>query len=218
MSDKEQRPIPGGSASSTPASSSTPSAASTPSASSTPSAASTPSTSSTPSAPSSHPVDAIVDTDQIPIVTDGQPAESNSGSGGAHRRKGERNWKYIKGTRIRTSTAIVLVAFFGAWVLYGFSSQRYLDDQPSTTPHVTQTTEPTYREPTTTTESRPSVSSSEPSVTTESSDADTQTEDGQNGGSGTETTTTTGGWLPTLPQVPGRTTTTTAPTTTVPTR
>lgn len=161
---------------------------------------------------STTPRDPIVDTDPIP-VQDADAPTGGTGTGAQRRLAKVRSWKYIKGTRIRTSTAVLLVAFICSWVLFGFASQRYTPDTVPSTGGATRTSEPTYEEPSTT-ESRPSLSSesssSEPSLS--------GTDDEQsNGSESTDSTTSTQEWLPSnLPQqlseLVNPTTTTTVPT------
>ncbi|OPX14227.1 hypothetical protein [Gordonia sp. i37] len=168
------------------------------------------------------PVDPIVDTDQIPIVTD--DAESDTGARPATdptpatpQRRGwrDRNWKHIKGTRVRSGTAILVVLFVACWVMYGYTSQRYAPpEQPSTGRQVVRTSEPTYREPTT------SYSSTTSSSVSSSDSGESSVQSGAPGapGAGEESSTgqssaPSGGLIPGF-RLPWETTTTT----TVPTR
>jgi hypothetical protein len=103
----------------------------------------------------------------------------------------DRNWKHIYRTRIRTSTAILLVAFLGCWTLYGFTSQRYAPAPTPTAPaQVARTTTPTYySEPSTTYSSTtPSVSES---VSGEPSESGTSGEEGDEPAPGTDESSTT---------------------------
>ncbi|MGV9671343.1 hypothetical protein ACWDPV_12230 [Gordonia sp. NPDC003504] len=103
----------------------------------------------------------------------------------------DRNWKHIYRTRIRTSTAILLVAFLGCWTLYGFTSQRYAPAPTTTAPaQVARTTTPTYySEPATTYSSTtPSVSES---VSGEPSVSGTSGEEGAESAPGTDESSTT---------------------------
>lgn len=169
------------------------------------------------------PVDPIVDTDQIPIVTD-DDAESDTGARPATdptpatpQRRGwrDRNWKHIKGTRVRSGTAILVVLFVACWVMYGYTSQRYAPpEQPSTGRQVVRTSEPTYREPTT------SYSSTTSSSVSSSDSGESSVQSGAPGapGAGEESSTgqssaPSGGLIPGF-RLPWETTTTT----TVPTR
>lgn len=165
------------------------------------------------------PVDPIVDTDQIPIVTD--DAESDTGARPAadptpatpqRRRWRDRNWKHIKGTRVRSGTAILVVLFVACWVMYGYTSQRYAPpEQPSTGRQVVRTSEPTYREPTTT------YSSTTSSSVSSSDSGESSVQSGAPGaGAGEESSTgqssaPSGGLIPGF-RLPWETTTTTVPT------
>ncbi|RPA58089.1 hypothetical protein EF294_16970 [Gordonia oryzae] len=181
-------------------------------------------TTATPTAPaalrSTHArLDPIVDTDQIPIVTD--DVESDTGArpatdptpATAHRRGWrDRNWKHIKGTRVRTGTAILVVLFVACWAMYFYTSQRYAPpEQPSTDRQVIRTSEPTYREPTTTYSSTTSSSvfSSESGESSVQSGASGAREEPSTGRSSAPS----GGLIPGF-RLPSETTTTTP----VPTR
>lgn len=128
----------------------------------------------------------------------------------------DRNWKYLYHTRIRTSTTILMFAFIVCWVLYGYTSQRYLPPvQPTNSNQVVRTTTPTYTEPLTTYSStHPSTSTSvsgESSGPTGSGGSNPSSGPGagQTGSSESPSSTTGGGFQ--LPFLAPTTTTTTVP-------
>ncbi|ANY24420.1 MULTISPECIES: hypothetical protein [Gordonia] len=156
----------------------------------------------------------IIPTQGIP-PQDPPPQESPSGSD----RRRRIDWGHIARTRIRTSTAILVAVFLACCVLYGYTSQRYGVVAPAPArpaPTSSQTVEPTYEPP-------PSTTSSTTSTTTESSTTDTTGGvDGTDGtstdGTRSQTPSTSRETIPGLPNIPlpnfgGQT-----PTTTVPTR
>ncbi|NDK92110.1 hypothetical protein GYA93_21445 [Gordonia desulfuricans] len=124
--------------------------------------------------------------------------------------EGPRDWRHIYKTRIRTSTAVLLVAFIVCSVVYGYTSQRYAAPETGTTSRVVNTTprEREYTEPSTTRSSSSSVPSS--SSSEESSEPSVSAPGGSGSPSGSPTS-TTHHWLDDVP-IPGiGTTTTTAP-------
>ncbi|WLP89904.1 hypothetical protein [Gordonia sp. NB41Y] len=124
--------------------------------------------------------------------------------------EGPRDWRHIYKTRIRTSTAVLLVAFIVCSVVYGYTSQRYAAPETGTTSRVVNTTprEREYTDPPTTRSSSSSVPSSS------SSEESSEPGNSSPGGTGTQSspaTSTPRNWLDDLP-IPGfGTTTTTAP-------
>ncbi|MGW0037530.1 hypothetical protein [Gordonia sp. NPDC003376] len=122
-----------------------------------------------------------------------------------------RDWRHIYKTRLRTSTAVLLLAFIVCSVIYGYTSQRYAPPETASTPRAVRTTatpEPEYTDPPTTRSSSSSVPSSS------SSEESSEPGNSSPGGTGTQSspaTSTPRNWLDDLP-IPGfGTTTTTAP-------
>ncbi|MGJ0120436.1 hypothetical protein ACQ7HM_14630 [Williamsia sp. MIQD14] len=126
----------------------------------------------------------------------------------------ERIPSHLFGGRLRTTTAVLLIAFAGVLMLYGQRADHYktIDEEAAAAsatrtaaPRTTEDT-PEYTEPATT-RSTPRSSSSAPS-TTSSTGAETSSTDGSQP---TTATTTPGLQLPTIPGLvlPGQTPTTT---------
>ncbi|GAA1480774.1 hypothetical protein GCM10009624_12140 [Gordonia sinesedis] len=146
-----------------------------------------------------------------PAAAIGRPTGSNASTGPATPAAGtpaatgtpttpgtthRRSWKHIYGTRIRTSTAILAVAFVALTVLYAYTSQRYgVVSAPPPQPRTTQST-PTVES----TSSSPSstVESSAPSVSATTGEDGVPGGRGEQGGTGTQDTTTR-----TVPGLPG---------------
>ncbi|MYR04862.1 hypothetical protein GTV32_00245 [Gordonia sp. SID5947] len=129
---------------------------------------------------------------------DGQDTQDEDGP------RAPRDWRHVYKTRMRTSTAILLVAFLGSVVLYGYTSQRYGVVAPPA-PQPARTTQSS----TTTTETpKPSSTMRSTSSSTSTAESTTTTEDetGPNGDTGGDQTgqqegTTTEETVPGLPGV-----------------
>lgn len=116
-------------------------------------------------------------------------------------------WGHIRGTRVRTSTAVLLVVFIALLTLYGYTSERYgvVDPAPAprravpTTPYVPPTTEqaPTTSETSVSPTTGPD-DSTEPSYPQDETPGGT---DSERDGQGTQTGPTTTGPIPGLPGV-----------------
>ncbi|MEE3852877.1 hypothetical protein VZC37_21245 [Gordonia sp. LSe1-13] len=110
-----------------------------------------------------------------------------------------RDWGHVYKTRIRTSTAVLVIAFLGSVTLYGYTSQRYGVVEPPAAP-APRTTQSTTTEPSWT--STPSSTSVTSTTTTTTDTVQTGTDgEPQTGDTGQEQTTTetTGPQLPQLP-------------------
>ncbi|MBJ7291692.1 hypothetical protein [Williamsia sp.] len=123
---------------------------------------------------------------------------------------------HLFGGRLRTTTAVLLIAFVGVLMLYGQRADHYktIDDEKAAAsatrtaaPRTTEDT-PEYTEPIRTS-TRTSSSTAPSTSTTTTSDGTTDPEGGQT--SPTTTTTAPGFQLPTIPGIvlPGQTPTTT---------
>ena len=91
------------------------------------------------------------------IPTQGIPPEAPPPQQSPDESDGKRghDWQHIARTRMRTSTAILVTVFLACCVLYGYTSQRYgvVYSPARPAPTTSQTVEPTYEPP-------PSTSSS----------------------------------------------------------
>ncbi|MEE4021811.1 hypothetical protein V1Y59_01870 [Gordonia sp. PKS22-38] len=109
-----------------------------------------------------------------------------------------RDWGHVYKTRIRTSTAVLVIAFLGSVILYGYTSQRYGVVEPPTAP-APRSTQSTTTEPSWT--STPSSTVTSTTTTTDSVETGTDGEPQTGAETGQEQTTTetTGPGLPQLP-------------------
>ncbi|MCF3939833.1 hypothetical protein VX037_01715 [Gordonia sp. Z-3] len=112
-----------------------------------------------------------------------------------------RDWGHVYKTRLRTSTAVLLIAFLGSSILYGYTSQRYGVVQPPAAPARTSVSTTVTPEPSWS--STPSSTSLTTTTTTttdsvDGPDGDTEPEPGSGtGDTGTQTRST----VPGLPGV-----------------
>ncbi|MFW0792437.1 hypothetical protein AAFP30_01365 [Gordonia sp. CPCC 205515] len=108
-------------------------------------------------APNIRPADGDDDRPADPPPTGGKHAKGDRDRGIFRKRQ----WHHIPRTRIRTSTAVMVVVFFGLLTLYGWTSQHYgvvaPVQQPAPT-RTTTTTTPPYTYSSEPTSSLPSVS------------------------------------------------------------
>ncbi|MDY6808923.1 MAG: hypothetical protein SW127_07880, partial [Actinomycetota bacterium] len=106
------------------------------------------------------------------------------------------DWGHVYKTPIRTTTAVLLIAFFGCSTLYGYTSQRYGVVQPPparVAPSSTTTSPPSFS-------STPSSASLTTTATTNSTETGTEG-DTQTGTDSGDTQTTTRSTVPGLPGV-----------------
>ncbi|MGV9711699.1 hypothetical protein ACWDTI_13665 [Gordonia sp. NPDC003424] len=98
-------------------------------------------------------------TDTTDTDTAAQPT-----TGRHHQQSGKRHWGHIYGTRIRTTTAAMIVVFLALLALYGWTSQHYGVVAPVQPTPAPKTTTPvyTYSTPTSTPPSRSSTESTTP--------------------------------------------------------
>ncbi|MFW0787204.1 hypothetical protein AAFP35_22120 [Gordonia sp. CPCC 206044] len=114
-----------------------------------------------------------------------------------------REWRHIYKTRIRTSTALLVAAFLGCVILYGYTSQRYgVVAAPSAPTRVSTSTTPSTTTPlpsstttTTSTSTTPSTTQTSESGTDETGGA------GEQGATTGDETTTAPNTIPGLPGV-----------------
>lgn len=121
-----------------------------------------------------------------------------------------RDWGHVYKTRIRTSTAVLVVAFLGSTILYGYTSQRYGVVQPPPPPAPASSTIATTTDEPSWSSTPPSMSETASYPTETDSEDSIDTEPGPEGPTETQTRST----VPGLPGVPlpnfGRTQQTTA--------
>lgn len=113
------------------------------------------------------------------------------------------HWKYIYGTRIRSTTALLAIAFVVCTVLYGYTAQRYgvVAPPPPQQPRTTQSTPPAESPssvPSSRVESSTAPSGTDTTDQTATTGPDGSTGDGQPGGGSGGTSSTT---VPGLPGV-----------------
>lgn len=132
-------------------------------------------------------------------IDDDRPATGSTPSVSRHRESGKREWQHIRGTRIRTSTAVLVISFLALFALYGYTSQRYgvvAPAQPEHTNHAPRTTHSHEYS------STPSVSTTRSSETSESASEESgQFGDTQNTSTERAPITTTQMTIPGLPGV-----------------
>ncbi|MET9203043.1 hypothetical protein [Gordonia sp. NPDC003585] len=101
-----------------------------------------------------------------PTTTGSLRAQRAQSSSGWFRK---RDWGHIRGTRVRTSTAVLVIAFIALLWVYGYTSQRYGVVDQTTQQPAPRTTQQTYETTRSSTPSSSSVTSTSVSGTQESS-------------------------------------------------
>lgn len=103
-----------------------------------------------------------------PTTTGSLRAQRAQSSSGWFRK---RDWGHIRGTRVRTSTAVLVIAFIALLWVYGYTSQRYGVVDQTTQQPAPRTTQQTYETTRSSTPSSSSASSTSVSATVGASES-----------------------------------------------